>query len=119
MEGLLRGNSCDCFIDAEEVQAASQQDYPKSCLDNCRSQFLRRISPDWTDDNTTSWPPGCRNLTTDKAMRSSQFWELYWCDELFCGVAINRTGGLEQDRESPSSPWSEEAQTRSSVLCVS
>ena len=95
MEGFTHAAKCGCYVDAEEVREGAQQDFPKACLESCRSQFLQAVSPDWKGDS--GWLDGCRNLTSRSA--TSRFWSLYWCDSTFCGVAIDQAGGLEQDRE--------------------
>ena len=95
VERFVLSSDCECFVNGDEVQQAAQQGFPKSCLQNCRKQFLQSVSPGWTDD--AGWAEGCQNLTSQTP--TSRFWSLYWCDSTFCGVAINQTGGLEQDRE--------------------
>jgi len=86
---------CECYVAVDELRTAAQQDFPRSCLQNCRAQFLRRVLPGWKEDS--GWSAGCQTLTSP--VPNSALWPLYWCDSEFCGVAINQTGGLEQDRE--------------------
>ncbi|KAK1754733.1 hypothetical protein QBC47DRAFT_225233 [Echria macrotheca] len=93
MERFVLSSDCECYVQADEVRAAAQQGNPKPCLEVCRNQFLQAVSPNWTEDS--GWTTGCQNLTS--AAPTTQFWSLYWCDSTFCGVAINQTGGLEQD----------------------
>ncbi|KAK0639055.1 hypothetical protein B0T16DRAFT_462764 [Cercophora newfieldiana] len=90
-------NSCDCYVDAARIE--TQVDFPRTCLDNCRMQFLNQTVSTvagWTNE---TWPTGCEQLTSKEPSddRARSFWSLYWCDTRFCGVAISQTGGLEQD----------------------
>jgi hypothetical protein len=99
MEGLSNSNGCKCYVDREDMRAAMQVDFPKQCLQDCKRQFLQSVRAKWTEE--AGWPEGCQDLTSKSAAASAamRFWSLYWCDMEFCGVAINQTGGLEQDRE--------------------
>lgn len=108
MEGRVElYGSCGCLFNVTEIQehggwqgggggGAASDKYPQiiagECLQNCHSQFLGSVAPEWN----TSLAPACEALTSASA---SALWPLYWCDSTFCGVGIDETGGLQQDRE--------------------
>lgn len=93
---MAYSTGCDCYVDGPEIEQARQQNYPQQCLGNCMAQFLRSVSAGWTDDGAEAWPEGCPKLAGDAS--KTRLHSLYWCDAMFCGVAINQTG-LGQDRE--------------------
>ncbi|KAK3320620.1 hypothetical protein B0T19DRAFT_244239 [Cercophora scortea] len=93
MERFVSSTDCQCYVDTAEIQKGGCRDDPKICLHNCKSEFLRTVSPDW--DDATSWPSLCQKITSN--VPTSRFWPLYWCDSTFCGVWINQTGGVWQD----------------------
>ncbi|KAK4452486.1 hypothetical protein QBC34DRAFT_37048 [Podospora aff. communis PSN243] len=101
-------SSCDCYVDGEEMAAAVQIEFPRNCLEQCRSQFMESVVGNWTgtgrDKDMTGWQGGCSALTSENPddvqetnVKAEWFWRLYWCDMRFCGVAIHQDGGLEQD----------------------
>ncbi|KAK3386900.1 hypothetical protein B0H63DRAFT_558501 [Podospora didyma] len=92
MEGLP-DHHCPCYVDAAALMSRVRQGDTRQCLQVCKSIFLQSVSTDWTE--THGWKEGCQNLTSKAALY--EFWQLYWCDSTFCGVAISPTGGLEQD----------------------
>ena len=97
-----KGEGCDCYFDTTQIQKGNWKEDPKVCLQNCRTEFLKQIYPGW--DMNSRWLEGCRSLLSDNGTASpplpeSRFWNLYWCDSTFCGVAIDPQGGLGLDRE--------------------
>ncbi len=88
-------SACECYVNAAEIQQGRWQEDPSVCLRNCKAQFLRSVVKGWGED--VGWPDGCGKL--NKGVAVHEFWSLYWCDSTFCGVGINQTGGLGQDRE--------------------
>ncbi|KAL1839818.1 hypothetical protein VTJ49DRAFT_1097 [Mycothermus thermophilus] len=88
---VTSSNTCDgCYVNPAEIR---QQPWdPRVCIEDCRAQFLRTAYPGWTE--TEGWREGCGSL--DRGTALSEFWQLYWCDSVFCGVA-NSQGGLGQD----------------------
>lgn len=97
MEGTVAlGNACGCYVDGKQARLARESSPdPKPCLDFCRLQFMSSVVPGWSDDSR--YHDGCHNLTGN--LQSTRLWPLYWCDSIFCGVAIQQLGGLQQDRE--------------------
>ncbi|KAK4228915.1 hypothetical protein QBC38DRAFT_131567 [Podospora fimiseda] len=94
------GKGCQCYFNSAEIKKGRWQEDKKVCLQNCRTQFLSRISPDWNDNS--GWIEGCVSLHADNSTSfpykaEPRFLNLYWCDSTFCGVAINPSGGLGQD----------------------
>ena len=88
---------CGCYVDTIEIRRLeSPTAEAKQCLESCRNQFLETVSND--HKTPEGWKDVCKDLTSTTP--SSRFWSLYWCDTTFCGVWINQTGGLQQDRES-------------------
>ncbi|KAK3986626.1 hypothetical protein QBC44DRAFT_311155 [Cladorrhinum sp. PSN332] len=95
------GKGCQCYFNSSEIKKGRWQQDKKVCLQNCRTEFLKWVMPGW-DDNSR-WIEGCGSLladntTTPPFKTEDKFWNLYWCDSTFCGVAINPSGGLGQDR---------------------
>lgn len=88
-------NSCQCYINAVEIEQGQWKEDPSQCLQSCRTQFLQTVQKEWKDNS--GWFEGCKTLNSGVPIR--EFWSLYWCDSTFCGVAINQTDGLGQDRE--------------------
>ena len=88
-------STCECYINTAEIKKGSWQEDPGECLHNCKAQFLRKVMKGWQDNK--GWVEGCKSL--DRRVPVQEFWSLYWCDSVFCGVGINQTGGLGQDRE--------------------
>jgi hypothetical protein len=110
MADFVSPSSCDCYVDGEEMAAALQIEFPKNCLQHCRSQFMKSVRGNWTGtgqgEDMTGWADGCWALTSgnpdylqETKLLAEKFWSMYWCDMRFCGVAIHQDGGLEQDRE--------------------
>ena len=73
------------------------------CTHRCRDGFLESIFPDYKDDYSSA----CAALSSQEV--GERFWDLYWCDSMDCGVWIDQTKGLGQDRKSRSSAhrWAE------------
>lgn len=88
-------SACECHINTAEIKKGSWQEDPGECLHNCKEQFLQAVAKGWHGDE--GWVEGCGSLNRGVPVR--EFWSLYWCDSVFCGVGINQTGGLRQDRE--------------------
>lgn len=86
---------CQCYINAADIRQGQEQVDPIVCTQRCKLQFLGIVSTGWVE--SSGWEEGCRALNESEPIR--EFWSLYWCDETFCGVRINQTGGLGQDRE--------------------
>ena len=95
MEGSRVDEECGCHVEAIEIRGESPTAETKQCLESCREQFLETVSID--HETPEGWKYVCQDLTSTTP--SSRFWPLYWCDTTFCGVWINQTGGLQQDRE--------------------
>ncbi|KAK1836082.1 hypothetical protein QBC39DRAFT_410506 [Podospora conica] len=95
MEGTVAlGSACACYVDGKQARLVKESSAdPKPCLDFCRLQFMKSVVPGWTDESR--YHDGCQNLTGNH--ESSRLWPLYWCDSIFCGVAIEQLGGLQQD----------------------
>ncbi|GAB1313454.1 hypothetical protein MFIFM68171_03664 [Madurella fahalii] len=94
MEGASTVTSdCRCYFDTADIKQGRWREEPALCIQRCRAQFLQSLSSDWEEHS--GWPNGCRSL--NRAMSIREFWSLYWCDSTFCGVGINRTGGVGQD----------------------
>ncbi|KAK4120907.1 hypothetical protein N657DRAFT_692790 [Parathielavia appendiculata] len=87
------GSACECYINPAEIKQGSWQEDPSHCLRNCKAQFLRGVLQGWEED--LGWIEGCRSLNRSVPVR--EFWSLYWCDSIFCGVGIDPTGPLGQD----------------------
>jgi hypothetical protein len=85
----------ECYINAADIRGDRGQADAIQCLRRCKAQFLGSALKEW--DETSGWDEGCRELNGSVPVRD--FWSLYWCDSTFCGVSINQTGGLGQDRE--------------------
>ncbi|KAB5586047.1 hypothetical protein GE09DRAFT_50268 [Coniochaeta sp. 2T2.1] len=98
---IVQGDYCDCFFNKTEVKqnggwendddsnmAAHQRDAP-ACVQNCRDQFLEKVSPDYTPDDSETLKAVCSNLTTKGP--NQNLWPLYWCDLTFCGVANHQS----------------------------
>lgn len=88
-------HACECYINTAEIMKGRWQEDPGECLRNCKAQFLRTVAKGWQGNN--GWVEGCGVLNRNVPLQD--FWSLYWCDSVFCGVGINQTGGLGQDRE--------------------
>lgn len=86
---------CECYINTADIRQDEWQKNPRECLRSCKAQFLRSVSETWEEEN--GWIDGCRTL--NNGLPRQEFWALYWCDSRFCGVGIDPTGGLGQDRE--------------------
>ncbi|KAK4157678.1 hypothetical protein C8A00DRAFT_39959 [Chaetomidium leptoderma] len=85
--------SCGCYVNTAEIKQGAWQKDPSQCLRNCKVQFLRSVSNGWGESE--GWADGCGHLNRGVALQ--EFWPLYWCDSTFCGVGIDRGGGLGQD----------------------
>ena len=93
--GHERGNHARCcFTDSISNASSAPQ-----CLETCRREFLFSIGQTWPPQ----WPQLCESLTTtattDTTALRNSLWPLYWCDSWFCGVWVNQSGPLGQDRE--------------------
>lgn len=86
---------CGCHYDTTEIKQGRWNEEPYLCIQRCKAQFLRSVLAEWTENS--GWVDGCRTLNGTAPVR--EFWSVYWCDSTFCGVGINQTGGLGQDRE--------------------
>ncbi|KAK3896584.1 hypothetical protein C8A05DRAFT_39872, partial [Staphylotrichum tortipilum] len=87
-----------CFVDAAAVEQGRWREDASECLRNCRAQFLRGVDSGWTDG--AGWAGGCKRLNDNRGNATAAqvtFWPLYWCDVVFCGVGVDRGGGLGQD----------------------
>ncbi|KAK0634576.1 hypothetical protein B0T17DRAFT_9914 [Bombardia bombarda] len=93
MEEVVANDDCACYVDTAGLVKDESRREPISCLQNCKDQFLRTLSPDWSEPS--GWVNVCGNLTSNEPTR--RLWPLYWCDSSFCGVWINQTGGVWQD----------------------
>jgi hypothetical protein len=70
---------------------------PKACLQDCKKQHLDSYLTSWEIDMM----PLCNAAAAGEEAARDMFWPLYWCDAAFCGVYIDATGDIGQDRESP------------------
>jgi hypothetical protein len=82
-----------CYVNPAEIQPEPWN--PGVCIENCKLQFLRTVYADWTEKD--GWPEGCKELQARAELHG--FWQLYWCDHVFCGVAIDPALGSHLDRE--------------------
>ncbi|KAH6851082.1 hypothetical protein B0I37DRAFT_404768 [Chaetomium sp. MPI-CAGE-AT-0009] len=86
-------SACQCYINTVEIKQGRWQEDPSECLRNCKAQFLGTVVKGWQEND--GWVEGCGSLNRNVPVK--EFWSLYWCDLTFCGVGINRAGGLGQD----------------------
>ena len=106
---IVQGNYCDCFFNKTEVEEnggwekddnsnmdSHQRDAP-ACVQNCRDQFLKKVSPDYRPDDSETLKSVCSKLTTKGP--NQDLWPLYWCDLTFCGVANLQSAKGGDDRE--------------------
>ncbi|KAK4173551.1 hypothetical protein QBC36DRAFT_380899 [Triangularia setosa] len=91
-------DGCECHFNKAEIEGGAWSEDKSQCISNCRTQFLRSITPGWSE--TLGWADVCGNLNLtshDVDVAEYRFWSLYWCDSTFCGVAIDQSKGLGQD----------------------
>ncbi len=80
---------------AQESDCNQGGDEASACIGRCRERFLGGISP---GDDTLAG--ACVSLLSTPEPHE-RLWQLYRCDSTRCGVWINQTGGIGQDRGSP------------------
>lgn len=75
-------------------------DSAQQCIDECRQGFLQYVLPSSpsTPSGSTSLTVTCSQLSQNTAAQQS-LWQLYWCDSVFCGVWIDDSGTIGQDRK--------------------
>lgn len=103
LENMKRLDSDRCVYSFNETETIenggrSKEDSghprdPPRCLQDCREQFLDKVSAGYVDD----FSKACIALTRNGP--NEFLWPLYWCDSTFCGVSIDESGPLGQDRE--------------------
>ncbi|KAK0662531.1 hypothetical protein QBC41DRAFT_284972 [Cercophora samala] len=93
-------SGCECHINKADIQKGAWNEDRSECISNCKTQFLQSITPGWSE--ASGWADVCGNLNStshDLEIAEYRFWSLYWCDSTFCGVAIDQSKGLGQDRD--------------------
>lgn len=92
---------------AEKTDESAQQ-----CVDECRQEYLKEI---WPDYNNETFGYVCTALSTKDS--ETKLWPLYWCDSTFCGVWLDQSMGLGQDREWTRGLLPETGLTKTSSQC--
>ncbi len=65
----------------------------QACIQTCKDTFLKSISPNYSEN----FGDVCALLSSKGP--NEKLWSLYWCDSTFCGVWVNQSAGVGQDRK--------------------
>ncbi len=99
-------SNCTCPLEAtgssgrvdshgRKRESCGEKDDASACIQCCKSRFLTELWPSYSNDTLSG--DLCDALSGPSV--SQELWHLYWCDSTLCGVWINQTDGIGQDRK--------------------